>query len=110
MLYVGSTAACGGRLPVTEPAFGQYVPLAALPALKQRVKLVGRSLNNMGGMANSTPSPSDLYLKICAAIARDGQMNCTFHDGWPLLSLASDNSSVAEAGAVSSCPSGGLTT
>jgi len=52
-------------------------------------------------------NPSDRYLDLMAAIARDGDLSCDldFH-GWPILSVAVGPTTVSEAGG-ESIPAGG---
>lgn len=53
--------------------------------------------------------PSDGYLVLFSAVARDRKANVAFCHGWPILSLVGDTASMAEAGASSSRLGGGLT-
>jgi hypothetical protein len=52
--------------------------------------------------------PSDRYLDLVAAIARDGDVSCSFDaHGWPILSLAGDTASMTEPAGVGNCASRG---
>ena len=50
---------------------------------------------------------SDEFLKLAATVAGEADLEITDVHGWPVLSLGSDPSSVAEAGGVGNLLSGG---
>lgn len=51
--------------------------------------------------------PSDGYLVLFTAVARDRKADVAFRHGWPILSLAGDTASMAEAAGASSLSRGG---
>lgn len=65
-----------------------------------------------GEIATVRAVPRDQYLKaVAAVVARSGEMEVVFSHGWPILSVAGDTATVAEAGEASrnlGLPGGGV--